>query len=241
MQPYDPLAEWFEYLNDDCDYPKWSQYFIEGLARLHAGRRGLELGCGSGAFSRTLARAGYEMTGADISERMLTVAAKKAAEEGLSVSFVRADARALRTPGKYDFILSPNDCFNYLRPEALPAAFSHVAACLEKGGVFWFDVSTPCKLREKLANNMFADDRDEVTYLAFSHLYEDRVELDVTLFQREKDGKFSRSDARHIQYIHEEQALLSALAPKFEVLSAEGHLGAPKEGSDRWNFLCKRV
>ncbi len=241
-QPYDPLAKWFEFLNDDCDYPKWSQYFIAGLARLGAGRRGLELGCGSGAFCRALARQGYAMTGADCSERMLTVAAQRAAEEGLAIPFVRADARRLRTPQKYDFILSPNDCFNYLRPAELPAAFSHVAASLVRGGIFWFDVSAPCKLREKVANNMFADDRDEVTYLAFSYLFADRVELDVTLFEREADGRFSRTDARHVQYIHGEEALLSALAAAhFEVCAVEGHLGAPKEGSDRWNFLCKRA
>ena len=64
---YRYLAEWFEYLNDDCDYPKWSQYFIDGLGRLNAGRKGLEIGCGSGAFCRRLVQAGYAMSGADIS------------------------------------------------------------------------------------------------------------------------------------------------------------------------------
>ena len=49
-QAYDYLSEWFEFLNDDCDYALWSQYFIEGLSRFGAGRKGLELGCGSGAF-----------------------------------------------------------------------------------------------------------------------------------------------------------------------------------------------
>ena len=47
-QAYEFLAKWFECLNDDCDYPAWSQYFLSGLARLGAGRRGLEVGCGSG-------------------------------------------------------------------------------------------------------------------------------------------------------------------------------------------------
>ena len=46
-QAYDHLSEWFEYLNDDCDYPAWSQYFLSGLAALGAGRKGLEVGCGS--------------------------------------------------------------------------------------------------------------------------------------------------------------------------------------------------
>ena len=57
-QAYDHLSEWFEYLNDDCDYPAWSQYFLSGLAALGAGRKGLEVGCGSGAFCRAPAKAG---------------------------------------------------------------------------------------------------------------------------------------------------------------------------------------
>ena len=47
-QAYDYLAEWFEILNDDCDYPTWSQYFIDGLQRRGAGPKGFELGYGSG-------------------------------------------------------------------------------------------------------------------------------------------------------------------------------------------------
>ncbi len=238
---YDFLADWFEILNDDCDYPQWSQYFIEGLSRLGAGKKGMELGCGSGAFSRALARAGYEMTGADLSLPMLTKGKALAAEEGLRIRFLQADARTVRSIEKFDFILSPNDCYNYMPPSALVSAFRHAAACLKKGGIFWFDVSSPCKLRNKVANNMFADDRDDVTYLCFSALSDDRVDLDVTLFVKERNGAYSRFDEKHTQYIHEEGDILAALVQAgFTVERVEGHLGEDKEGSDRWNFICRR-
>ncbi len=242
-QAYDSLAEWFEYLNDDCDYSSWSQYFIDGLARLNCLRgEGLELGCGSGAFCRALKKHGYSMTGADISLPMLTKAARLASEEGLSIPYFQADARTLRTFTKYDFILAPNDCYNYIPQKSLPSAFRHAANCLKKGGIFWFDLSSACKLREKVANNMCADDREEVTYLAFNHLKEDRVEMNVTLFVKERDGRFSRFDESHTQYIHEEENVVQALnSAGFAVVSVEGHLGEPKEGSDRLNFICRRA
>ncbi len=240
-QPYDSLAEWFEYLNDDCDYPTWSQYFIDGLRARGAGRRGLELGCGSGAFSRALARAGYAMTGADRSEAMLRKGAELAIKEGVRVEFLRADAENLKTPKPYDFILSPNDCINYLPQRALPSAFKKICSSLVRGGIFWFDVSSSCKLRGKVANNIFADDRDEVTYLEFNRLFEDRVETDVTLFVREKDGRFSRSDEKHIRYLHEKEDLVRALfGAGFSSVDVEGHLGEREEGSDRLNFICKK-
>ncbi len=238
---YEALADWFEFLNDDCDYALWSQYFIRKLEENGAGRRGLEVGCGSGAFSRLLTRAGYKMSGADISVPMLEKAAYLAGREGLDVSFFRADAARLKAPETYDFLLSPNDCYNYIPTAGLPAAFKSAAACLRAGGLFLFDISSACKLREKVANNMFADDRDEVTYLSFNRLYGDRVETDVTLFVREKDGRFRRFDERHTQYIHEEEEVVRALEAAGFHTRVEGHLGEQKEGSDRLNFLCRKA
>ncbi len=238
---YESLAEWFEYLNDDCDYPKWSQYFIEGLARLGAGKKGLELGCGSGAFSRALARAGYAVSGADNCLQMLTKAERLAREEGLRIPFFLADAATLSAPDRYDFILAPNDVYNYIPQERLSAAFRHAAKCLERGGWFWFDVSTPHKLRGKVGNTVSCDDRDEVTYLSFAHLFKDRVELEVTLFVRRGDGLYERLEEKHTQYIHEEGEIVSALrAAGFEIRKVEGHLGEDPKTSDRWNFICRK-
>ena len=240
-EAYGPLAEWFEYLNDDCDYAAWSQYFIDGLSSLGAGSRGLELGCGSGAFCRSLVRAGYCMEGADLSPAMLMKADRLAREEGLRIPFFRADAAALRAPGKYDFVLSPNDCFNYIPPQKLPSAFKHVANALVKGGIFWLDVSSSYKLRHKVADNICADDRDDVTYLSFNTIAGEKVEMDVTLFVKRKDGAFDRFDEHHTQYIHEEEDVSAALSGAgFSPVRVEGHLGEEKEGSDRLNFICRK-
>ncbi len=238
---YDFLADKFEELNDDCGYLAWSQYFLRGLSAVGAKGKGLELGCGSGAFCRALSQAGYRMSGADISEAMLAKADFLARKEELPISFFRADAANLVAPEKYGFILSPNDCFNYIPQKKLKSTFRRIAAALENYGIFWFDISSPYKLREKIANNIFADDREDITYLSFNTLKDDRVEMDVTLFLRREDGAFDRRDERHIQYIHEETSVISALEEAgFCVLSVEGHLGEPKEGSDRLNFICRK-
>lgn len=241
MEAYRHLADWFEYLNDDCDYPKWSQYFIEGLKKYEAGAKGLELGCGSGAFCRLLAAAGYRMSGADRSPEMLAKAEFLARREGVKLSFFQADAASLKTPEKYDFILAPNDVFNYLPPEKLTSAFKHASRALTQNGLFWFDVSSPCKLCRKVADTVSADDREEVTYLSFNRREENRVIMDVTLFVKREDGTFNRFDETHVQYIHQEEEIAAALSGAgFELLSAEGHLGEAKTESDRWNFICKK-
>ena len=40
-KPYSALGGAFEYLNDDCGYDEWSQYLINKLKSLGAGRVGL--------------------------------------------------------------------------------------------------------------------------------------------------------------------------------------------------------
>lgn len=241
-QAYNSLAEWFEYLNDDCDYLAWSQYFLDGLERLHCGKDGFEIGCGSGAFTRALVKNGYRMCGGDLSVPMLTKAADLARKEGLNIPFLQVDALTFRVPHRFDFIISPNDCYNYIAPNQLKVAFTHAHRALKKGGIFWFDVSSAYKLREKVANNIFADDREDVTYLSFNQLKKDRVEMDVTIFAKQTNGTFVRYDEQHVQYIHEEEELITALKESgFRLLSVEGHLGKSKEGSDRLNFICQTV
>ena len=80
---YSALGRWFEYLNDDCGYEKWSQYLIETLKTCGAGNRGVDIGCGNGYFTRALIKAGYSVAGVDISPEMLTRAQELSLKEAV--------------------------------------------------------------------------------------------------------------------------------------------------------------
>ena len=54
------------------------------------------------------------------------------------------------------------DCVNYvLEPQELSDAFRRVAACLESGGVFIFDMNTAYKYEQLLGDHTFAESRQE--------------------------------------------------------------------------------
>jgi 2-polyprenyl-6-hydroxyphenyl methylase/3-demethylubiquinone-9 3-methyltransferase len=103
-----------------------------------AGRRCLDVGCGAGILTETLARAGAEVTGADLAEDSLTVARLHLAESGLSgVRYCLASAEELaaREPATYDVVT----CLEVL--EHLPDPASAIAACarlLRPGGDAFF-------------------------------------------------------------------------------------------------------
>ena len=237
---YANLAKWFEYLNDDCGYENWSQYLIEKLSRFPLGS-GLDVGCGGGWFTRAFTKAGYTMTGLDISPQMLDFAQEAALKAGLRGEYLLGDITKFHSPKKFDFVTAINDCANYIPKNKLDAAFRNVKNALSKNGVVLFDISSPRKFREKIANTVSVDDRDDVTYFSFNKAEEDGVTMEVTLFSRRPDGAYERQDEIHRQYIYTEEEIVAALERNgFTLLETEGHLGEAKDGSDRIVFLAQK-
>ncbi len=237
---YANLAKWFEYLNDDCDYENWSQYLILKL-RPFAFKTGLDVGCGGGWFTRAFQREGYQMTGLDISPEMLDFAQEQSLKCGLRSEYLLGDITRFRSPKKYGFVTAINDCVNYIPKPRLLSAFKKVYALLEKDGVFLFDISSERKFKNKIANTVSVDDRDDVTYFSFNKEEEDGVTMEVSLFVRQNDGSFQRLDETHRQYRYTEEEILSTLAlAGFTVLEKEGHLGEDSSISDRICFLAKK-
>ena len=237
---YANLAKWFEYLNDDCGYENWSQYLIAKL-QAYPLQVGLDVGCGGGWFTRAFQKQGYTMTGLDVSPEMLDFAQEQAFKQGVRSEYILGDIAKTKFPRRFDFATAINDCINYVPKAKLGNALKNIRNALKKDGVFLFDISSERKFREKIANTVCADDREDVTYLAFNREEEDGVTMDVTLFVKQADGKFERLDETHRQYIYTVDEIKTALSENgFALLSVEGHLGEAVDTSDRICFLAQR-
>ncbi|MDE5722390.1 MAG: class I SAM-dependent methyltransferase [Clostridia bacterium] len=236
---YSALGRWFEYLNDDCGYEKWSQYLINALNNHGANGKGVDIGCGNGYFTRALIKSGYPAVGIDISAEMLDTAQRLSLKEGVRTEFLIGDITKLKLNFKAAFAVAVNDCINYVPKEKLKTAFLRVHACLKKGAPFIFDISSAEKLKNTIGSNFFAEDRDELTYIWFNELKDDRVVMDITLFEKTESGAYRRRDERHVQYIHEESEIISALEEVGFSVRSEGHMGGDKR--ERINFICTRL
>lgn len=76
-------------------------------ARLPAGGRLLEVGCGTGGLLVAASRAGMTIGGVDIAARWLVAARRRLADHGLSVPLVAADAARLPWPdGAFDAVVA---------------------------------------------------------------------------------------------------------------------------------------
>lgn len=198
---YSALADCYEYLLSYCDYPKWSQYLLKCLKEFDAKKSGLDIACGSGYFTRAIKKAGYKVVGVDISEEMLSEAKERSLKENLDITFLKQDVTSLKSFEKYDFVTCINDGINYVPKEKLKKVFTNVHKVLNKNGLFLFDFSSEYKLKQVIANNMFGEDDEDVSYLWFNTLLDDSVKMELTFFKRKGDV-YIRQEETHVQYVH---------------------------------------
>lgn len=110
--------------------------FIDARAGL-AGKKVLDVGCGGGILSETMARRGATVTGIDLGEAPLGVARLHAEEQGVTIDYrnISVEALADEQAGQYDVVT----CMEML--EHVPDPASVVRACavlVRQGGYVFF-------------------------------------------------------------------------------------------------------
>ena len=72
-----------------------------------AGRTVLDIGCGGGLLSESMARAGAHVTGIDVVARNVEIARRHAEESGLSIDYLNSTAEQMAASGKrFDIVLN---------------------------------------------------------------------------------------------------------------------------------------
>jgi SAM-dependent methyltransferase len=109
--------------------------FLVGALGLTPGMRVLDVGCGPGRHSLSLARRGFAVVGVDHSEEFVRLAREAASHEGLTPTFECADVRDLAHAGEFDAtICLCQGGFGLLGGRDEIAVFGRIAATLRAGG-----------------------------------------------------------------------------------------------------------
>jgi len=131
-QGWDEYAPFYDWENAQTlgrrDVPFWRR------AALKARGPVLELGCGTGRVTKSLARAGVDIVGIDRSAPML--------ERARGGRLVRGDIRALPFAARsFSMVLAPYGILQSLtKPRDLAATLASVARVVERGGTFGIDL-----------------------------------------------------------------------------------------------------
>jgi len=239
---YAKFAAIYDKLMEDVDRRSWANYIISLLPK--SARNIVDAACGTGALTIPLKKAGFNVTGIDLSQEMLRIAAETARRERLDIPFVCQSMEKLSLHRKMDAIVSVCDGVNYLAsPAAAANFFSSAAANLKAGGMLLFDVSSRYKLSTVLGNNTFAEDESSAAYI-WKNQYDDvskLIRMDLTFFQKGQGEIFERFTETHIQRAHSEKELRNWLSKAgFSDINVYDAftMNAPNENSERIQFTA---
>ena len=118
------------------------------------------------------------------------------------ILYLLQEMQTLELDGCVRAVCCTCDCVNYvLEPQELSDAFRRVAACLESGGVFIFDLNTAYKYEQLLGDHTFAESRQEGSFI-WENYYDEETrinEYDLTLFIPEAGELYRRYAETHYQ------------------------------------------
>lgn len=247
MEAYSGFAKVYDLFMDNIPYEEWTDYVKELLAEegITDGIL-LDLGCGTGSVTELLAKSGYDMIGIDNSEEMLDIAMEKRDESGMDILYLLQDMREFELYGTVKGVVSICDSMNYiLEDEDLLEVFKLVHNYLDNEGIFIFDMNTMYKYEEILADNTFAEDREESSFI-WENYYDEEDEInqyDLSLFVQEEDGRFRKYEETHLQRAyHEERVRELILESGLELLHVYDAFTkeTPAEDAERIYFVCRR-
>ena len=247
MEAYSGFAKVYDLFMDNIPYEEWTDYVKELFAE-EGVKDGilLDLGCGTGSVTELLAKSGFDMIGIDNSEEMLEIAMEKRAESGLDILYLLQDMREFELYGTVKGVVSICDSMNYiLDDEDLLDVFKLVHNYLDNEGIFIFDMKTMHEYANVMADNTFAEDREESSFI-WENYYDEEEEInqyDLSIFVKEDDGRYRKYEETHLQRAYEQQCVEELIKESgLELLHVYDAFTKelPAEDSQRIYFVCRR-
>ena len=247
---YSYLAGSYDLLNSHFDYEKYAAFIDSEIRACESVRSSLalDLGCGTGKMTFALRDLGYDMTGVDISDEMLSYAKDLCYDREISdVLWLCQDMREFELYGTVDACVSCLDSVNYLtKISDVEKCFSLVHNYLIPNGIFIFDVNTPYRFESVYGNNDYILE-NEGTLCAWHNEYNEKSKLCkfyLSLFCENEDGSYDRFDEVQTEKCYSMKQLTSALSKNgFELLSVYGDLdkSAATPQSEKWYFVARCI
>jgi SAM-dependent methyltransferase len=126
----------------DIDNPGGEDHaYYRALATELGARSIVDLGCGTGLLTRSLAEPGRTVIGVDPSRTMLDFARQQPGAG--AVTWIHGDASAIPPGVTADLVICTGNAIMHVSPADLPATLTSIARALRPGGTFSFESRNP--------------------------------------------------------------------------------------------------
>ncbi len=246
MSVFGSYSDYYNLLYKDKDYAGETEY-VHGLINKYQpnAKNILDLGCGTGRHDILLARRGYEITGIDMSEKMLAAANSQLSTsefKNLNLKFIEGDIRTLRLGRTFDVVTSLFHVMSYQSGNNdLLAALSTVKTHLKPGGIFIFDCwYGPAVLTDRptMRVKRLEDEKIVVTRIAepVMHPNDNLVDVNYRVLVLEKaTGKVEELKETHrMRYLFLPEIDLLLRKTGMEIIESSEWITGREPGFDTW-------
>lgn len=246
MNSFGPVSSHYDRLMDTIPYRMWTSYLLLLFAKQGVKpRKLLDVCCGTGSMCHLLADEEFDMTGFDLSEGMIEEARLKdryrQAAGKKPTRFEVADAATVNLGETYEAAYSFFDSLNYItEPENLQAAFHRVAAHLEPGSSFIFDLNTAYAFEERMFDQQSLKKGAPLRYRWRGNWNPETRIIEVEM-------KFWANEETFVE-VHRQRAYddaeIRSMLEKAGFTEIEWFhsytLEKPRDASDRVHYACRR-
>ena len=245
-EQYAHLAAYYDRIMEDIDYEAWCDFYENTLEKYGvSAKKILDLACGTGSITVPLAGRGYTLTGIDLSSEMLALAQRKSEEARVKLRLSEQNIALFDAGTGYDAVICSFDGINYLTsPKDVQSCFACVNEALTNDGLFIFDVSTPYKYENILADNAFVYEYDDL-FLSWQNYFNKKSGLcDFYLTFFIKNGstwiRFDETQRQRKYLLPRLEKMLKEAG--FTVLEKTSDIDFSPlaEDSDRCFFICQK-
>ncbi len=250
MKQYSFLASVYDLLNDEYDYNKYADFLNSEIRANEKVKSSLvlDLACGTGKITFALRERGYDMTGIDLSEEMLSYAKDICYDKGINdILWLCQDMRDFELYGTVDACVCCLDSVNYLtKLSDVKKCFSLVHNYLIPDGVFIFDINTPYRFENVYGNNDYILE-NEGSLLAWRNEYNEKSKICnfyLSIFEENEDGLYERSDEIQREKCYSLKQIKSALNEcGFELIKVYSDLDKndATDTDEKWYFVARCI
>lgn len=240
---YQTFAKLYDDLFDETLYEDWLT-FVQGRVQ-QKDQPLLDLACGAGRLAVLLAANGYQVTGFDLSDEMLSLADQHAREAHVTLPLIQGDMTSLVDLAQFQTITCFADSLCYLSDEAsVLRTFGEVYQHLEVDGQFLFDVISPYQTDVVYPGYMFNYRDEDRAFMWSSEQGDDpySVDHDLTFFiyntSKEAYDEVAELHHERTYELDTYKKLLAKAGFKSIKVSADFGRQPVDKKTTRWFFEC---
>jgi SAM-dependent methyltransferase len=239
-EPFNLYNTYYDLLYKDKNYTKEADYVSKIIQKYNPGAKHIiELGSGTGNYSKPLSNIGYTITGIELNEEMNKIASTKSIPNFAPIT---ADIVTFDLPNQYDAVVALFHVISYLNTNhQITGCFKQVAKHLKPKGLFVFDIwysAAVYTLKLEHRIKKIENETIEITRYANPVIFYEKNIVHVNyemIIKNKLSNEYEKLNEVHsMRHFSTPEIKLFAELSGFDLIGSEEFLSAKEPSADTW-------